>query len=57
MIWWALSRKGEMEKSKKEKYCLKVRFHQGSVLNSFFAVVMDEITKDVREGAVKELLY
>ena len=32
--------------------------HQGSVLSPLlFAVVLDEITKDVREGILKEFLY
>ena len=37
---------------------MKVGVHQGSVLSLLlFAIVMNEVTKDVREGVVKELLY
>ena len=37
---------------------MKVGVHQGSALASLlFEVVMDEITKDVRESGAKELLY
>ena len=37
---------------------MKLAVHQGSVLNLFlFTVVIDGITKDVREGGIKELLY
>ena len=41
-----------------EKFKVKVKVDQGSILNSLlFAIVMDEIAKDVREGGVKELVY
>ena len=43
---------------KSEKFEAKVGFHQGLVLTPLlYAIVMDEITKDIREGGVKELLY
>ena len=43
---------------KSEEFEMKVGFHQGSVLTPLqFAIVMDGITKDVRESGVKELLY
>ena len=43
---------------KSEKFEAKVGFHQGLVLTPLlYAIVMDEITKDAREGGVKELLY
>ena len=43
---------------KSEKFEAKVGFHQGLVLIPLlYAIVMDEITKDIREGGVKKLLY
>lgn len=37
---------------------MKVGVHQGSMLSRLlFAVVMDEVTKDAREGVMKEFLY
>ena len=37
---------------------MNVVVHQGSVLNLFlFTVVLDDITKDVRGGLLKEILY
>ena len=50
------SKRIDGERSKEFKVSL--RAHQGSVLSPLlFAIVMKEITKDVREGGVKELLY
>ena len=41
-----------------KKFEVKVSFYQVSVLRPLMrTVVMDEITNDVREGGVKELLY
>ena len=41
-----------------ESFGLKVGVYQGSVISPLlFAMVMDEETKDIRQGAVKELLY
>ena len=41
-----------------KEFQVKIRVHYGSVLSHLlFAVVKDEITKDVREGGEKELPY
>jgi len=46
-----------MDGERPDKFVVKVGVHQGSVLSSLlFAVVMDEITRDVTEGGVKEIL-
>ena len=46
----------DIEKS--EEFEVKVGVHQDSVLSPFLLViVMDKITKNVREGCEKELLY
>jgi len=78
LIWWALRRKGVMEKEimvimemyknietstrmdgeRSNEFVVKVGVHQGSVLSPLlFAVVMDEISRDVREGGVKKIFY
>ena len=37
---------------------VKVGVYQGSILSPLLlAIVMDEVTRDIREGVVKELLY
>jgi hypothetical protein len=47
-----------VENERSDWFEVKVGVHQGSVLSPLlFAVVMDEVTKDVREGVVKEFLY
>ena len=39
-------------------FVVKVGVHLGLVLSLFlFAVVMDEVTKDIREDVVKEFFY
>ena len=44
--------------SDKKKFEVKIGVHQGSVFNPLlFALVMDEVAKNVRESGVKELLY
>ena len=48
----------KVENTRPESFDVKVYVHQGSVVSSFlFAIVMDEVTKDLVEGIVKELLY
>ena len=45
-------------KKLKKKAKVKVGVHQGSILSPLlFALVMDEVTKDIREGVVKKMLY
>ena len=47
-----------VENDRSEWFEVKVGVHQGSVLSPLlFAVVMDEVTKEVRDGIVKEILY
>jgi len=47
-----------MDEERSNKFVVKVGVHQGSVLiPRLFAVVMDEITRVVREDSVKEILY
>jgi len=47
-----------MESMRSELFDVKVGVHQGSELSLFlFAVVMNEVTKNIREGFVKEILY
>ena len=47
-----------MEYTKSELFDVKVAVHQGSILSPLlFALVMDEVTKDIRKGVVKEMLY
>ena len=48
----------EMEYTRSESFDVKVGVHQESILSPLpFALVMDEVTKDIREGVVKEMLY
>ena len=47
-----------VEYTRSESFDVKVGVHQGSILSPLpFALVMDEVTKDIREGVVKEMLY
>ena len=47
-----------VEYTRSESFDAKVGVHQGSILSFLlFALVMDEVTKDIREGVVKEMLY
>ena len=47
-----------VEYTRSESFDVKVGVHQGSILSSLlFALVMDEVTKDIREGVVKEMMY
>ena len=41
-----------------EQFCVKVGVYQGSLLSPLlFAIVVDVITENVREGLMKEILY
>ena len=46
-----------VESTRSEPFDVKVGVDQGLVLSPFlFAIVMDEVTEDVREGVAKKLL-
>ena len=48
----------KVEYTKSESFDVKVGVHQGSKLSPLlFALVMNEVTKDIKEGVVKEMLY
>ena len=48
----------KVEYTRSESFDVKVGVHQGSILSPLlFPLVMDEVTKDIREGVVKEMLY
>ena len=48
----------KVEYTRSESFDVKVGVHQGSILSPhLFALVMDEVTKNIREGVVKEMLY
>ena len=47
-----------MDRTRSEPFDVKVRVYQRSILSPYqFALVMDEVIKDIREGTVKEMLY
>ena len=47
-----------MDCMRSESFEVKVGVHQKSILSLLlFAIVMDEVTRDTREGVVKDLLY
>ena len=48
----------KVEYTRSESFDVKVGVHQGSILSPLlFALVMDEVTKDIREGVTKEMRY
>ena len=48
----------KVEYTRSESFDVKVGVHQGSILSPLlFGLVMDEGTKNIREGVVKEMLY
>ena len=48
----------KVEYTRSESFDVIVGVHQGSILSPLlFVLVMDEVTKDIREGVVKEMLY
>ena len=48
----------KVEYTRSESFNVKVGVHQGLILSPLlFTLVMDEVTKDIREGVVKEMLY
>jgi len=47
-----------LDGERSDKFVVKVGVHQGSVLSLLlFAVMMDGISRDVKEGGVNEILY
>ena len=48
----------KVEYTRSKSFDVKVGVQQGLILSPLlFALVMDEVTKDIREGVVKEMLY
>ena len=48
----------KMKYTRSEPFDIKVGVHQGSILSPLlFALVMDEVTEDIREGVVKKMLF
>ena len=48
----------KVEYTRSKSFDVKVRVHQGSILSPLlFALVMDEVTKDIRKEVEKEMLY
>ena len=48
----------KVEYTRLESFDVKVGVHQGSILSPLlFALVMDEVNKDIREGVVQEMMY
>ena len=48
----------KVEYTRSESFDVKVGVHQGSILSPLlFALVMDEVSKAIRKGVVKEMLY
>ena len=48
----------KVEYTRSESFDVKVGVHQGSILSPLlFALVINEVTKDIREGVVKEMLH
>ena len=47
-----------MDCMRSDSFEVKVGVHQGSILSPFlFAIVMDEVTREIRKGVVKKLPY
>ena len=48
----------KMKYTRSEPFDIKVGVHQGSILSPLlFALVMDEVTEDIREEVVKKMLF
>ena len=48
----------KVEYTRSESFDVKVGVHQASILSPLLlALVMDEVSKDIREGVVKEMVY
>ena len=48
----------KVECTRSQPFDAKVGVHQGSILSPvLFALVMDEVTKEIKEGVLYEMLY
>ena len=53
-MYWNVTTPVRIDGKKSEEFEVKIRAHQRLVLSLLlFAIVIDEITKEVREGGVK----
>ena len=46
-----------MEGNRSQKFTVSIRVHQGSAVTPLLFSIINEVTKDIREGVVGEFLY